>query len=69
MWMIFFVKIVKGTISLMNKIKILMVVTRLTAADGVAAFAMNYLRESDTQKVQIDFAVYYPPKNVSRIYG
>ena len=46
----------------MNKIKILMVVTRLTAADGVAAFAMNYLRESDTQKVQIDFAVYYPQK-------
>lgn len=39
-----------------------MVVTRLTAADGVAAFAMNYLRESDTQKVQIDFAVYYPQK-------
>lgn len=40
------------------KIKVLMIVPNLRVANGVASYAMNYFRNLDRRKVQMDFALY-----------
>lgn len=42
----------------MEKYKVLMLIYDLRAANGVASFAINYFRNLDHQKVQMDFALY-----------
>ena len=42
-----------------RKYKILMLLSTFGVASGVNSFAMNYLRNIDHKKVQIDFAVYF----------
>ena len=42
----------------MSKIKVLMIVTNLQVANGVASFVMNYLRNLDHNAVQIDIVSY-----------
>lgn len=44
-------------------IKVLMVVTNLRVSNGVAAFAINYLRKLDSKEIQMDFAVYQEWEN------
>lgn len=42
----------------MEMIKVLMLVSNLRAANGVASFAINYYKNLDHSKVQMDFALY-----------
>lgn len=42
----------------MGKIKVLMLLPNLRAANGVASFAMNYFRNINKEKIHIDFALY-----------
>lgn len=46
-------------------IKILMLVSNLRAANGVASFAMNYYKNLDHSKVQMDFALYSDRKSTA----
>ena len=50
----------------MKKIKVLMVLPGLELANGVASYAMNYFRQVDADRLQIDFVSYRP---VSSPYG
>ena len=42
----------------MSKYRVLMLVPDMRAANGVASFAINYFRNLDHKKVQMDFALY-----------
>ena len=50
----------------MKKIKVLMVLPGLEMANGVASYAMNYFRQVDADRLQMDFVSYRP---VSSPYG